>query len=78
MSVTKSIFGKTSDGNEVTLFSIENKNGMKVDVIDYGAVIVRLFTADRDGKLEDIVLGFDDVASYEVNGCSEEASVNFI
>ncbi|WP_026834721.1 aldose epimerase family protein [Eubacterium xylanophilum] len=69
MSVTKSIFGKTSDGNEVTLFSIENKNGMKVDVIDYGAVIVRLFTADRDGKLEDIVLGFDDVASYEVNGC---------
>lgn len=69
MSVTMSKFGTTKDGNEVTCYTVENKNGMKADFIDYGANIVRLFVPDREGKLADVVLGFDDVASYEVNGC---------
>ena len=69
MSVTTSNFGTTKDGKEATLYSIENKNGMKAEVIDYGANIVRLFVPDKEGKLDDVVLGFDDVAGYEVNGC---------
>ncbi len=69
MSVTTSNFGTTKDGKEVTLYAIENKNGMKAEVIDYGANIVRLFVPDKEGKLDDVVLGFDDVAGYEVNGC---------
>ncbi len=69
MSVTKSKFGVTKDGKEVTLYSIENRRGMKAEFIDYGAILVRLFTPDRNGELDDIVLGFDDVAGYEVNGC---------
>ncbi|MCI9411391.1 MAG: galactose mutarotase [Eubacterium sp.] len=69
MSVTTSNFGTTKDGKEVTLYAIENKNGMKAEVIDYGANIVRLLVPDKEGKLDDVVLGFDDVTGYEVNGC---------
>ena len=69
MSVTTSNFGTTKDGKEVTLYAIENKNGMKAEVIDYGANIVSLFVPDKEGRLDDVVLGFDDVAGYEVNGC---------
>lgn len=69
MSVKTEKFGVTKEGKEVTLFTLENKNGMRVDLIDYGANIVRLFVPDQNGKLDDIVLGFDDVAGYEENGC---------
>ncbi len=69
MSITKTKFGVTKEGQEVTMYSIENKNGMKVDFIDYGANIVNLYVPDKDGKLDDVVLGFDSVEAYEVNGC---------
>lgn len=69
MSVKTEKFGVTKEGKEVTLFTLENKNGMRADFIDFGANIVRLFVPDQNGKLDDIVLGFDDVAGYEENGC---------
>lgn len=69
MSISTKKFGTTKDGAEVTLYTITNKNGLSVSALDYGAVIVKLFVPDKDGKLDDIVLGFDDVAGYEVNGC---------
>lgn len=69
MSITTKSFGKTKDGVEVTLYTITNKNGLSVSAIDYGANIVSLMVPDQSGNLDDIVLGFDDVAAYEVNGC---------
>lgn len=69
MSIKTEKFGVTEDGKEVTLFTLENKNGMRADLIDYGANLVRLFVPDKNGKLDDIVLGFDSVAGYEENGC---------
>ncbi len=69
MSITTKKFGTTKDGAEVTLYTITNKNGMSVSAIDYGANIVNLVVPDKNGKMDDIVLGFDDVAGYEVNGC---------
>lgn len=69
MSVQAKQFGTTKNGEEVTLYTLENKNGMKAEFIDYGAIIVSLFVPDQDGKLDDVVLGFDDVAGYEANGC---------
>ncbi len=67
MSVTKTVFGKTKDGREVTLYTIENAGGLKASLIDYGAILVHLITPDANGKMDDIVLGFDDVAGYEEN-----------
>ena len=63
----KRSFGITKDGKEVFLFSLENKNGVKAEVTNYGANLVNVFVPGKDGKVEDVVLGFDDVAGYEVN-----------
>ncbi|MBE5937053.1 MAG: galactose mutarotase [Lachnospiraceae bacterium] len=67
MGITQKDFGVTKDGAKVTLYTLENKNGMIVSCIDYGANVVSVITADAKGEMADVVLGFDDVAEYEVN-----------
>lgn len=69
MGITTKKFGTTKNGEEVTLYTITNSKGVSVSAIDFGAIIVNLMVPDKDGVLGDIVLGFDDVAGYEVNGC---------
>lgn len=63
------LFGNLKDGREVYSFTLRNKNGMQMQVINYGATIVSLTAPDRHGKLEDIVLGYDSIQGYE-NGDS--------
>ena len=63
----KRSFGTTKEGKEVFLFSLENKNGVKAEVTNFGANLVNLFVPDKAGNVEDVVLGFDDVSGYEVN-----------
>ena len=62
--VTKSSFGALSDGTPVDLFTLHNKTGIEARIITYGGIIVSLETPDRDGKLGDIVLGFDNLDGY--------------
>ncbi len=63
-SVEKKLFGKTSDGTAVNLFVLTNANGMKAKIMTYGAILTELDVPDRDGKLGDVVLGFDNLQSY--------------
>ena len=65
MGITKKVFGKTKDGKQVTSYTLKNKNGMEAEFIDYGAVLVKLFVPDKNGKKADVVLGYDTVAEYE-------------
>src|SRR5258708_8770732 len=62
--VTKQAFGKTSEGTPVDLYSLEDGK-IEVRIITYGAIIVSLRTPDRNGKLDDAVLGCDSVEKYE-------------
>ena len=55
----KKKFGTTKDGKEVTRYTLENANGMKVSFIDLGAVITNIWVPDRDGHLDDVVHGYD-------------------
>jgi aldose 1-epimerase len=64
MSVQKSSFGKTPDGKEVDLYTLTNANGLKALVMTYGGILVSLEVPDRNGKLEDIVLGYDSLGGY--------------
>lgn len=66
MSVKKELFGKTADGRDITAFTIENGN-IGIRVLDFGAVLVNLCTPDKNGKMEDIVLGFDRPEQYLSN-----------
>jgi len=52
------------NGQTVTRYVLENSSGMKAVLIDYGATLIALEVPDRDGKLDDIVLGFDRVEPY--------------
>ena len=63
-SVKSKPFGKTTDGKEVTLYELLNDNGLRATVMDYGAILVDLEVPDRDGKLADINLGFDELEPY--------------
>lgn len=71
----KTLFGKTKDGKEIYLYTLENKNGMKVVVMNYGAILVKLFTPDKNGNMEDIVLGYDTLEDYFENGCFFGATI---
>jgi aldose 1-epimerase len=64
MAVTKSVFGKGPNGEEVVLYSISNSNGMKVCISSLGATIVNLFVPDKDGNVADVVLGYDTPEEY--------------
>ena len=63
-AVEKSAFGTLPDGTTVDLFTLKNPNGIVVKVITYGAIITEVQAPDRNGKLGDIVLGFDNLDAY--------------
>lgn len=65
MNVEVQSWGATAAGDPVQLFTIVNDNGMVVKITDFGATVTELWVPDRNGKAEDIVLGFDDVGGYE-------------
>ena len=64
-AVTKKDFGKTADGHPVELYTLTNANGMTAGIMTYGGTLVTLTAPDRAGKFGDVILGLDDVASYE-------------
>jgi aldose 1-epimerase len=67
LSVAEAPFGKLPSGETATLYTLTNANGVVVKVSNYGGVITSIHTPDKDGKLGDIVLGFDDVDGYVKN-----------
>lgn len=63
MKVLNGDFGEI-DGQTVRDFTIENDNGMAVKCINYGCIITEILVPDKDGQLENIVLGFDSMGEY--------------
>jgi aldose 1-epimerase len=62
-SVVKS-FTDTLDNSVVGLFRLTNANGMEAQITNYGATVVSLHVADRNGKKDDVVLGYDGIQGY--------------
>jgi aldose 1-epimerase len=48
-TMDKKPFGKTPDGTEVFLYTLQNKNGMQAVISNYGGTVVSLFVPDRNG-----------------------------
>ena len=63
-SVTKTTTQATFQGKPVEMVTLKNKNGMEIQAINYGAIIMSLKVPDRTGKLADVVLGFDEPSRY--------------
>lgn len=58
-------FEKMIDNTKpVKLYTLKNKNGMEVCITNFGARIVSIMTPDKNGKMTDVVLGFDNIDDY--------------
>ena len=64
MKVEKSDFGTLGDSTAVSLFTLSNDNGMQVSITNYGGIITSLMVPDKEGNIEDVVLGFDSLEGY--------------
>jgi aldose 1-epimerase len=58
-------FEKTVDGKQTHLYILKNKNGVQAAFSNYGAHLLSIAVPDKNGKLTDVVLGFDDIEGYK-------------
>ncbi|HBG28218.1 MAG: galactose mutarotase [Planctomycetes bacterium GWF2_41_51] len=57
-------FGSLPDGTSAKLYTLTNKNGMNIQVTNYGGIIVRLYAPDKNNAFSDVVLGYERVEDY--------------
>ncbi len=63
INITQKVFGDTPDG-PADLYTITNSNGMIVEITNYGGTITSIRVPDRNGKIGEVTLGFDDLKAY--------------
>lgn len=66
MEVNERIVGKIKN-RDVIAYELANSNGFKVTVLNYGGIIKEILVPSREGKLENVVLAYRDISSYEEN-----------
>ncbi|MCW5880539.1 MAG: galactose mutarotase [Anaerolineae bacterium] len=64
MSITHTPWGQTADGTPVALYTLTNRHGVEARIATYGGIVVSLRVPDREGRLADVVLGFDSLEPY--------------
>ncbi len=62
--ITRKHWRTLSTGEEIDLYTLRNSQGMEATITNYGGRLVTLCTPDRNGKLDDVVLGFDNLNGY--------------
>lgn len=65
MKVIISDFGKTSSGDAISLYHIENSSGAYLEISDFGARLVKIVVPDKSGKMTDVILGLSSGEQYE-------------
>ena len=75
ITVKKEKFGNMLTGETVYAYTLSNQCGMSVTVLNYGANIHKICVPDRTGKVEDVVLGFDQAEGYFQNGSCFGAAI---
>ncbi|MDR2512895.1 MAG: galactose mutarotase [Puniceicoccales bacterium] len=63
-TITCTPFGTLPNGRKASLFTLDNRNGVRARISDFGASIVGLDTPDKNGHLADIALGYDTLEGY--------------
>ena len=62
-SITEKPFGNYYNA-PVTEYTITNSSGMQAGILNYGGTITKLITPDKNGKMGDVVLGFENFSGY--------------
>lgn len=68
LTVQSEPFGQTEDGREITSYSLRNRHGMKVGLINRGGILTAVEVPDKNGEMANVTLNFSDPAEYLVNG----------
>jgi aldose 1-epimerase len=68
LTVHPRAYGTTPSGEKITLYTLSNQQGLKVELINWGGILVSVQTPDRSGKLANITLSFANLDEYLVNG----------
>jgi aldose 1-epimerase len=63
MKITTTTFGQLQDGSKVDLFSLSNDN-ITVKISNYGAIITAIDMPNKNGSIENVVCGFDNLETY--------------
>ena len=63
-TVTSEVYGTTPDGEEALIYTLTNSKNEEVRITNYGGIVVSIKVPDKDGKLGDVVLGFDELEGY--------------
>ena len=69
MHMSQRVFGVTREGKEITEYTLTNRNGMELYVIDLGATITAIRTRGIDREQYDVVLGYDNPVDYQTHTC---------
>jgi len=64
MNIHTESFGRTPEGEEVFLYALTSAKGLRARITNFGAILVSLEVPDQHGKLDDVTLGFDNLAGY--------------
>ena len=65
MKCSQTPFGLLSTGEMIQAYSVENSQGLKMMLINYGATLARFQMPDKNGHIKDIVLGYEDMSGVE-------------
>jgi len=63
-TISQTPFGNTADGTPVAIYTLRNSKGMEARIMTYGGIVQSLKVPDKNGKFDDVVLGYDDLDGY--------------
>lgn len=66
--ITKKLYGTLKTGQKIYEYTLKNDKGMSVTIINYGGAVVSLKVPNRDGKVQDVILGFRNLQGYVDGG----------
>ena len=75
MEILQHIWGATPEGEAIVIYTMRNERGSEVQICNVGAALVSVKYADREGKIEDVILGYRDPMSYFGDGAASGKSV---
>ncbi len=64
MGVTVTEIGKGPNNEDLFKYTMKNENGTELSVINFGCIITNFLFEGKDGKVRDVVLGFEDIKDY--------------
>ena len=63
-SIKSRIYGTLPSGKTVEIWTLAGRSGLVLEAITYGGIVTRLLAPDRNGQLDDVVLGYDNLEGY--------------